>query len=132
MKETFKVFKFDDGKYFIRFHNWGIEKSDDLLHALWIGNGEPSDELRNLKGKLVTVTITDEEDLSNKTIKINARAISPQKMLKKTKLKGKYTEKDMANLMGVGKSTVHDWLNGKHPSKEYLEKIYKLCLDRNL
>lgn len=142
MKETFKVFKFDDGTYFKSFQLWGIQKSRILTHALWIGNTDPTVELRNLKGKLVTVTVSDEEDLSNKTIKIKDHDISPQKVLKKAKLKTKYievanmmdtlklikmsigyTEQTIASKIGVGKSTVHDWLNGKKPSKKNQKKI---------
>lgn len=123
MKETFKVFKFDDGKYFNRFNDWGIQKSDNLLHALWIGNGEPSDELKNLKGKLVTVTISDDEQPTFTTRKEPATFKGKIAMIKREQ---KLSEETLSNMLGCGKSTVHDWLHGSVPSRKFRKKIEDL------
>ena len=123
MKETFKVFKFDDGKYFNRFHDWGIEKSDNLLHALWIGNGEPSDELRNLKGKLVTVTISDDEQSTFTTRKEPATFKGKIAMIKREQ---NLSEEALSGMLGCGKSTIHDWLHGSVLSRKFRKKIEEL------
>lgn len=67
MKETFKVFKFDDIKYM---------EGTNLIDTL----------------KLINLSIG-------------------------------YPEQTIASKIGVGKSTVHDWLNGKKPSKKNQKKI---------
>lgn len=118
MKETFEVFKFDDGKYFEGFRTWGIQKSDTLTGALWIGNAKLTDRLKNLKGKLVTVTISDEELPTTITDED-----STLPTLSMVKLVSGYTDQTIASKIGVGKSTVHDWLNGKKPSKKNQKKL---------
>ena len=145
MKETFKVFKFDDGTYFEGYTPFEMLATDKISSAYWFGyegNTLNTDDMEHFKGKFVTVTISDSEDLSNKTIKIKAHDISSQKVLKKSKSKIKYiegtnmmdtlklikmsigyTEQTIASKIGVGKSTVHDWLNGKKPSKKSQKKI---------
>ena len=123
MKETFKVFKFDDGKYFEGFRTWGIQKSDTLTDALSIGNGEPSGKFRNLKGKLVTVTISDEEDPTFNTRKEPATFKGKIAMIKREQ---NLSEEALSNMLGCGKSTVHDWLHGSLPSRKFRKKIEEL------
>lgn len=123
MKETFEVFKFDDGKYFNGFRVWGIQKSDTLLHASWIGNGKPSDELKNLKGKLVTVTVSDDEQPTFTTRKEPATFKGKIAMIKREQ---NLSEETLSNMLGCGKSTVHDWLHGSVPSRKFRKKIEEL------
>lgn len=144
MKETFKVFKFDDGKYFKSFQPWGIQKSDTLTDALFIGNTELADELRNLKGKLVTVTISDDEQPTFTTVTVSDDE-QPTLNTKKeptfitrkepATFKGKIamikreqnlSEETLSNMIGCGKSTIHDWLHESVPSRKFRKKIEEL------
>ena len=127
MKETFKVFKFDDGKYFKSFYDWGIEKSDTLTGALWIigddNTDDNTDELKNLKGKLVTATISDDEQPTFDTRKEPATCKGKIAMIKREQ---NLSEETLSGIIGCGKSTIHDWLNGSVPSRKFRKKIEEL------
>ena len=114
-KETFKVFKFDDG-----------------IDALWIIDNDNTDELRNLKGKLVTVTISDEEQTTFNTRKEPATFKGKIAMIKREQ---NLSEETLSNMLGCGKSTIHDWLNGSVPSRKFRKKIedlYKFYYEEQL
>lgn len=125
MKETFKVFKFDDGSYFKDFLDWGIQKSDTLTDALWIHDYDKSitDELKNLKGELVTATISDDEQPTFTARKEPATFKGKIAMIKREQ---NLSEETLSNMLGCGKSTVHDWLHGSVPSRKFRKKIEDL------
>ena len=146
MKETFKIFKFDDGKYFRDFCDWGIQKSDTLTDAFWINdyNKALTDELKNLKGELVTATISDDEQPTFTTVTVsddeqptlNTKE-EPTFITRKepATFKGKIamikreqnlSEETLSGMLGCGKSTVHDWLHGSVPSRKFRKKIEDL------
>ena len=126
MKETFKVFKFDDGKYFKNFQGWEIQKSDTLNDALWIigdDNIKLTDELRNLKGKFVPVIISDEENPTFTTRKEPATFKGKIAMIKREQ---NLSEETLSDVIGCGKSTIHDWLHGSVPSRKFRKTIEEL------
>lgn len=64
MKETFEVFKFDDGSYFTGYGDCEICTTDKLIRASRFGldfDTHNKHEVDLLKGKFVKVTISDEE-----------------------------------------------------------------------
>jgi len=72
MKETFEVFKFDDGSYFTGYGDREICTTDKLIRASRFGldfDTHNKHEARLLKGKFVTVTISDEEKPTSTTRK---------------------------------------------------------------
>lgn len=121
MKETFEVFKFDDGSYFTGYGDREICTTDKLIRASRFGldfDTHNKHEVDLLKGKFVTATISDEELPTTSTDED-----STLPTLSMVKVVSGYTEQTIASKIGVGKSTVHDWLNGKKPSKKNQKKL---------
>lgn len=130
MKETFRVFKLENGKYFKDFNGWGISESDTLRDALWIDgntNEEFIEQIRNLKGKFVTTTLTDEQPLSNQlTFNKRSEPATFKGKIAMIKREQKLSEETLSGMLGCGKSTVHDWLHGSVPSRKFRKKIEDL------
>lgn len=139
MKETFKVFKLEDGKYFKDFQGWGVSKSDTLSNALWIDgktNEEFIEQIRNLKGKFVRVTISDDEqptfttvtvsDDAHQTINTRKEPATFKGKIAMIKREQNLSEETLSEMLECGKSTVHDWLHGSVPSRKFRKKIEEL------
>lgn len=123
MKETFKAFKLEDGTYFEGYTPFEMLTTDKISSAYWFGydgdrNSLSTNDMKNFKGKFVTVTVTDEELPTTSTDED-----STLPTLSMVKLASDYSEETIAYKIGVGKSTVHDWLHGKKPNKNNQKKL---------
>ena len=139
MKETFKVFKFDDGSYFEGYNNFRVLATKRISLAYWFGfegNTRSSDDTKYYKGKFVTVTISDDEQPTFTTVTVSDDE-QPTLNTKKepATFKGKIamikreqnlSEETLSGMLGCGKSTVHDWLHGSVPSRKFRKKIEDL------
>ena len=130
MKETFEVFKLEDGKYFKDFNGWGVSESDTLSNALWIDgdtNEELIEQIRNLKGEFVVTTLTDEQPLPKK-LAFNKRGepATFKGKIAMIKREQHFSEETLSKMIGCGKSTVHGWLHGSVPSRKFRKKIEEL------
>ena len=126
MKETFLVFKLEDGRYFKDFYDGGVSESDTLTNALWIDgktNEEFIEQIRNLKGKFIKETVSDDEQPTFNTRKEPATFKGKIAMIKREQ---NLSEETLSNMLGCGKSTIHDWLNGSVPSRKFRKKIEDL------
>ena len=132
MKQIFKVFKLEDGQYFNSFNGNGIAESDNLMSAFLIESSDDVsedyiDQIRKLKGKFVEVTLTDEQPLS-KQLTFNKRKepATFKGKIAMIKREQKLSEETLSDMLGCGKSTIHDWLHGSVPSRKFRKKIEDL------
>lgn len=140
MKETFKAFKLEDGTYFKRYTSFGMLATDKISSAYWFGfegNTRSTNDMKNFKGKFVTVTISDEEtptsttrkepSTSNRDTSIETHegdfgstgdgnhSEVVQKLLKahkegqKVRLHGVLSQEDIRDLEGLGYLVSHDY-----------------------
>lgn len=128
MKETFKVFKFDDGSYFKMIISSKILATERISLAYWFGfegNTRSTDDMKYFKGKFVTVTVFDEEQPTFATRKEPATFKGKIAMIKREQ---KLSEEALSEIIGCGKSTIHGWLHGSVPSRKFrkeIEELYK-------
>ena len=132
MKQIFKVFKLEDGKYFKYFSDMGIVESENLVSAFWIKDSDDDnedyiDQIKKLKGKFVTTTLTDEQPLSNQlTFNKRDKPATFKGKIAMIKREQKLSEETLSDMLGCGKSTIHDWLHGSVPSRKFRKKIEDL------
>lgn len=126
MKETFEVFKLDNGSYFLGYGNREICTTDMLIAASRFGldfDTHNKHEVDLLRGKFVTATISDDEQPTFTARKEPATFKGKIAMIKREQ---NLSEETLSNMLGCGKSTVHDWLHGSVPSRKFRKKIEEL------
>lgn len=144
MKETFEVFKFDNGEYFVGYDDQEVCTTNKLIKATRIGMDYDmhmlsKHELQLLKGKLVTATISDDEQPVSVTVTVSEDELPTfadfterkepatfKGKIAMIKREQKLSEETLSNMLGCGKSTVHDWLHGSVPSRKFRKKIEEL------
>lgn len=147
MRETFKVFKFDDGSYFTGYGDHEICTTDKLTRASRFGldfDTHNKHEVDLLRGKFVTATISDDEQPTFTTVTVSQdeqptlnTKEEPTFITRKEpatfkgkiamiKREQKLSEETLSGMLGCGKSTVHDWLHGSVPSRKFRKKIEEL------
>lgn len=141
MKETFKAFKLEDGMYFEGYTHFKMLTTDKISLAHWFGyegNRNPlsTDDMKHFKGKFVTVTISDDEQPTFNTVTVSKdeqptfdtrkEPATFKGKIAMIKREQKLSEEALSNMLGCGKSTVHDWLHGSVPSRKFRKKIEEL------
>ena len=139
MKETFEVFKLDNGSYFLGYGNREICTTERLIAASRFGTGFDTyskHEVYLLRGKFVTATISDDEQPTFTTVTVYSKekpTLDTRKepatfkdKIAMIKREQKLSEEALSNMLGCGKSTIHDWLHGSVPSRKFRKKIEEL------
>ena len=88
-------------------------------------NEEFIEQIRNLKGKFIKATISDDEQ---STYTIREEPATFKGKIAMIKREQKLSEETLSNMLGCGKSTIHGWLHGSVPSRKFrkdIEKLYK-------
>lgn len=127
MKETFEVFKFDNGSYFLGYGDREICTTDRLIAASRFGidfDTHNKHEVDLLRGKFVTATISDDEQ--QPTFATRKESATFKGKIAMIKREQNLSEETLSNMIGCGKSTIHDWLHGSVPSRKFRKKIEEL------